>query len=384
MKNKKYGLLLKTGDAEMRALGQIKKELHKDFLPIVEITRGRKLKGVNQWPIQGRLNKLYEIFGGGEGICVDLTSSEQLSCDEIRELYDPIDGYKKWRDFTEKIEREGALFNIIPCILANFNDDNFTENYSLQVKEFMKKYPRIAYRSSLKDDGCYDDFSIIKPLLLEKEQLICIIDCEYITSGGWRSFSERVIARINNTVNLLGDKVSFIICSTSFPNNVSEIGHDISDSFHLNEVDLFENVKSNINESISIMYGDYGSINPIRNDDITMARGWVPRIDVPLQNLIYYYRERRGDKDAYVPRFAIAGKSNNKTPKEDYSVVYTRVAKTAIKDRRFPNTLTTNWGVNQIQACANGASPGANPSFWISVRMNIHIQQQINRLKNIK
>lgn len=384
MKNKKYGLLLKTGDAEMRALGQLKENFHKDFLPIIEITRGRKLKGVNQWPIQGRLKKLYEIFGGGEGICIDLTSSEQLSCDEIKELYDPNKGYEKWRKFTEKVEQEGAFFNIIPCILANFNDVNFVENYSLQVKELLKKYPKVAYRSSLKDDGCYDDFSIIKPFLVEKEQLICIIDCEYITSGGWRSFSEKVIARINNTVNLLGDKVIFVICSTSFPNNVSEIGNDISDSFHLNEIDLFESVKANIDKEIPIIYGDYGSINPIRNDDITMARGWVPRIDVPLSNLIFYYRERRGNKDEYASRFTLSGKSNGKTPKEDYSVVYTRVAKTVIKDKRFPNSLITNWGVNQILACASGASPGSNPSFWISVRMNIHIQQQINRLRNIK
>lgn len=383
MKNKIYGLLLKTGDAEMRALGQLKKESREDFLPIVEITRGRKLKGVNQWPIQGRLNRLYEIFGGGS-ICIDLTSSERLSSDEIIELYDPNEGYVKWREFTEKVLQEGAFSNIIPCILANFNDENFSENYSLQIKEFVGKYPKIAYRSSLKDDGCYDDFGIIEPFLTKKEQLICIIDCEYVTSGGWRSFSDKVIARIKNTVSILGEKVSFVICSTSFPNNVSEIGKDISDSFQLNEIDLFNNVKANIDWNIPIMYGDYGSINPIRNDDVTMARGWIPRIDVPLSNLIYYYRERRKNKDEYIPRFTFAGKPNDKAPKEDYSVVYTRVAKAVVEDKRFPNSLISNWGVNQIMACADGASPGSNPSFWISVRMNIHIQQQINRLKNIK
>ena len=112
--------------------------------------------------------------------------------------------------------------------------------------------------------------------------------------------------------------------------------------------------------TIKIVYGDYGSINPIRNDNIVMARGWIPRIDVPTQREIFYKRERRGE--------------NN------YSNTYSRVARKIVRDSRFPKNFSYNWGIEQINNCAKGASPGSNPSFWISVRMNIHIQQQIERL----
>ncbi|MDR0431429.1 MAG: beta family protein, partial [Tannerellaceae bacterium] len=33
-----------------------------------------------------------------------------------------------------------------------------------------------------------------------------------------------------------------------------------------------------------------------------------------------------------------------------------------------------------IKNASDGASPGSSPSFWISVRMNIHIEQQLKRL----
>ena len=110
---------------------------------------------------------------------------------------------------------------------------------------------------------------------------------------------------------------------------------------------------------ISIMYSDYGSINPIRNDNVIMANGWRPRIDVPLETEIFYYRRR-------------------KVPK-GYAVTYSLVAVDATRDRRFPSEIK-NWGINQIIIAADGASPGSSPSFWISVRMNIYIEQQLRRL----
>jgi len=51
-----------------------------------------------------------------------------------------------------------------------------------------------------------------------------------------------------------------------------------------------------------------------------------------------------------------------------------------VSDNRFPLSLNKNWGINQIKNASDGASPGSSPSFWISVRMNIHIEQQLMRL----
>ena len=96
-----------------------------------------------------------------------------------------------------------------------------------------------------------------------------------------------------------------------------------------------------------------------------MARGWIPRIDVPLDKIVYYYKERR-------PKGVTA-----------YASTYTQVARAVCSDDRFPYGLLENWGIAQIKACAQGASPSASPSFWISVRMNIHIEQQVKRIYSI-
>jgi hypothetical protein len=354
-----YCLLFKTGDAELRCLANTDNSLIQNILPIIEITRGRKLKGEEKYPIGNRLKKIYEIFPN-QPICLDLTSSGSLLCDEIRELFTPINGYEKWLSFLRSVKENGEYTQIIPCIQSNFDDENFVENYRSQVTALLDNFSKIAYRSNLKEEGYYDDIEIISQLLTEEGQLLFIIDCEYLPSGSWRAFADKTIARINNVYELLGNKVVFTVCSTSFPNNISDIGNDTNDTFKIIEIELYNEIIAGIDSRIPIIYGDYGSISPKRNDEIIMARGWIPRIDVPTQTEVYYVRERR-------------------TPARDYSRTYTFVAQKVMSDHRFPHKLSC-WGVDQIKICAEHGAPGASPSFWISVRMNIHLNQQMNRL----
>lgn len=110
-----------------------------------------------------------------------------------------------------------------------------------------------------------------------------------------------------------------------------------------------------------VCYGDYGSINPKRNDNITMSRGWIPRIDVPLEDKVFYYRQRRA-KRAYVD-------------------TYREVAKMIVRDAKYPRNLDC-WGCNQIYYCCT-LPPSSSPNYWISVRMNIHIEQQLRRLETL-
>ena len=95
------------------------------------------------------------------------------------------------------------------------------------------------------------------------------------------------------------------------------------------------------------------------------AHGWIPRIDVPLADSVFYYRERRADKNM------------------NYAPQYTKVAQYVVADKSFPSDLDWNWGVQQIRDCAGGSKPGSAPSFWIAVRMNIHLAQQVKRLASL-
>ena len=354
----KYCLLFKTGDAELRALENLWFESQNIF-PIIELTRGRKSKIETIGKIEKRLNKIESLFHNKE-ICLDLTTSPALTNEEIIGLYDFKNGYKKWVEFLIKQKGKKIYKNIIPNILVDTNDTNIERNLRLQVEKLSNEFLSIAYRNDLADDGCYEDLEMIKSTINKSNaNFYFILDCEYIAPGSWHSYANKINIRISKIQKII-PQTKFIIVSTSFPKYVSDIGRDDNDTFGLNEIDLFNSVSS-VHGVKDIFYGDYGSINPVRNDLVTMSRGWIPRIDVPLATEIFYHRLRRENRDYSETYIELA---------HDYIIV----------DKRFPKKLNKNWGIKQILSCAAGNSPGSSPSFWISVRMNIHIEQQLRRL----
>ncbi|ERJ63771.1 hypothetical protein HMPREF1554_02258 [Porphyromonas gingivalis F0569] len=360
MMDKKYCVIVKTGASELRAMQNLpEKELNK-ILPVVELTRGRaKNVGTKQYPrftypYDTKLTKIKEIFKGVQ-IALDVTSEESLSSQEIDKLFDHSDGYANWTSLLKSLKEEGS--NLIPSILMNYDDEDFEENLRKQVLGLSSDFSEVMYRCAIDDEGAVDDVSLISEYLPENCGLLIILDCGWIPPASYRDPANVCISKIEQLKETLTTKkYSIAVCATTFPNNVSEIGDDISDTFDLREIDLYELITKKHPE---VIYGDYGSINPIRNDQIVMARGWIPRIDVALEKQIYYYRDRKGARE--------------------YSDTYTSVAKRVVSDSRFPSLIEA-WGIRQIENCALGDAPSASPSYWISVRMNSHIMQQIRRL----
>lgn len=357
-----YYLIVKTGDAEMRALENTSSSVLDSIVPIVELTRGRKqtLKDENKtivYPYTKKISRVKEIFRGRK-IVMDLTSDEALMSPETDFLYDPSDGYQNWVSFLANLQDEKCFSEIVPSIVISAEDENLERSLAQQADALTKKFPGIAYRSDIFDDYCYDDIKTIVSNLNGKK-LYVIIDCSYVCQADVKKYIEKVNSRVSNLIPLLPKNSEVIVSATSFPRNVAEIGDDANDVFKLSEVVLFESL---VKEGLYIKYSDYGSINPIRNDNIIMARGWIPRIDIPLPDRVFYYRERRPEKV------------------KDYSSTYTKVANSVLADPNFPNCLDHNWGVRQIRNCAAGMKPSSSPSFWVSVRMCIHIETQVRRL----
>jgi hypothetical protein len=354
MKNK-YNLLFKTGDAEIRALEKSNINFEKIF-PIIELTRGRKSKSDKIGIVSKRIEQLYKIFND-QRICIDLTTEESLSNSQIDDLYNYENGYLNWILFIKDLKLN--YFNkVIPTILVNTDDKNSDKNLLTQVQELSGLCDTIAYRNNITDDGYFEDLQLISKFINNKENLkfILIFDCEYVPSGAVLNTIEVLQARIQKVRRLI-PRVKTIVVSTSFPRYVSDIGNDDSDIFPLNELTIYNGLKD---RNIDVLYGDYGSINPIRNDTVMMTRGWIPRIDVPTLNGIYYHRLR------------------NKL--NDYSSTYILVAQKVFNDSRFPRGYNSNWGIKQIISSKNGNAPGSAPSFWISVRMSIFIEMQLKRM----
>ena len=351
----KYALLLKTGDAELRAAKYFS-DL-KDIFPIIELTRGRKSKNDKEGDVQKRLKQVGEIFRNKD-IILDITSDSALSNPTINNLYNPKDGYIAWIDFLSNISSLNIFNKIYPTIMVNWEDDtNIEENIRKEVESLCKQFDGIVYRNNIEDTGYLDDIELIKKNLQTKStDFIFIIDCTYLLPASINNCVETATKRIREISKILPQTV-FILTATSYPNNVGDSDYD---TIKLTEVLFYNKVKEEF-PSQTILYGDYGSINPIRNDEVSMARGWRPKIDVPLSAELYYYRRRKG-KEKY------------------YSPVYNLVAKEVIKDTRFPYELNHIWGVQQILNCAEGGAPGATASLWISVRVHIHAEHQLKRL----
>ena len=64
---------------------------------------------------------------------------------------------------------------------------------------------------------------------------------------------------------------------------------------------------------------------------------------------------------------------------DSYEPHYVSVANKVVNNPLFEGALES-WGVKQIKLAADGEPPAKAPSFWISVRMEIHMLQQIKRL----
>lgn len=368
--DKKYAVVVKTGDAEFRALENLSPELKGKVLPIVEITRGRKIpetkeekeakknEGKEMHPFEKRLALLRDVFKDHE-IALDLTSDSSLSNSEIDRLFLPDNGYENWVSFLVGLKNENVFNKIIPCILLNVDDPDFYENLKGQVRGLKAHFPTLIFRNNIVDENCYDDLTELIDELSGVE-LHIMVDSGYVLPAAHRNYSEKIKARITNLRKQLPAETKFIVSSTSFPGSISDYGNDYSDTFRLVELDIFNDVYND--NPLNLIYSDYATVNPVRNDAVPMARGWIPRIDVALPNEVYYYRKRR--------------------PKgiKQYVNTYVAVAALVMSDKRFPTNLNDNWGVAEIRNCAKNKPSNTSPGFWISVRMNMHIHQQIRRI----
>jgi hypothetical protein len=358
---KEYILVIKTGDAEIRAVENTSRETLEKVFPLIELTRGRKKTLDDKrevFPFTNRLSRLKEGLKG-LGVAIDATSDGALTSPEVDELYEYGNGYEKWVDFVCRINEEGYFKSITPALIMNYDDPSFEDNLIKEIKQLSAHFDTLLYRNSIEDEFCYTDLPFILRNLPEGRRLLVLIDCSYTPQAMENNVSQKLLKRIENFKNGLVDgRCDLAFCATSFPNNISDIGGEDYDEFRIAEVNMHDKVYSRFPD---VCYGDYGSINPKRNDNITLSRGWIPRIDVPLFDKVFYYRQRRA-KRAYVE-------------------TYKDVARKVVRDSKFPRELDC-WGCSQINICCT-LPPSSSPNYWISVRMNIHIEQQLKRLEQL-
>lgn len=361
--DKKYCVIAKTAQSELRAISNLPRETLDKILPIIELTRGRKITSKEtkevSYPYSKLIEKIEEIYRDCD-IAFDVTSIESLSSPEIDELFGYEGGYTAWIHLLDEIKTKGCFKSIIPSVLLNYDDKNFEENVKLELMQLDSRFCSIMFRYSIENTDGVEDLKLISNNFPKDKELLIVVDCGYVPISSITSTTAICKGIIKNIKENASDrKYKIVLASTTYPNNVTETNDEYADEIRIREIDLYNDVSK---EHRDIVYGDYGTVNPKRNDSIVMANGWLPKIDVALSDLVYYNRQRRPPKVTA------------------YSSTYERVARLATANPKFPISQIDIWGIRQIVDCSMGSVPSSQPSFWISVRMNTHICQQVLRL----
>ena len=360
----KYIPIIKTGESELRALANIDNSV-KDFItPLFEITRGRRLPKSSESFIDKKIDFLSSNFYNTLFI-LDLTSDKTLSNNEIEQLHSSKENYQNWISFC--INNKNNFGSFYPVIQIEEEDDynKYISKLYEQVKALTKEFDFIVFRSQNESEAM-DLITDIKELLDKdinndyciSEKIIYVLDYKYVKDINKCINTAKVFIKALNT---LGIK-NIVISSTSFPSNVSEYMAEVDNiDFDIKEIELYKILYKDINTSgINLIYSDYASINPIRNDNI-YARGWIPRIDVPSN-----------DKKIYCSR-----KRRDKATNESYAKVYAQIAKQIVTCKYFTNLFIEqiiSWGHFEVTNAAEDNVGGATPSFWISTRMSMYLK----------
>lgn len=365
-----YIPIIKTGEAEIRAMSKLTQTMLKDMMPIIELTRGRQKtrtegeKKIVSYPFENRISKVKEYLNG-QTVFLDLTTDESLLSNEVFRLYNPQDGYANWRHFINSNIGEDGFASVIPAILFNWEDPDFESNFRMQLKFMGNEYGEVMYRSSIQTKDCYDELPFILKYLHQDCGLWIVLDGGYLQDSAVTLAYDRCKKRIQNIRSrILGERSAhFVVVATSYPERAQDYGDGNPILISNAEVMLHEILHKDFPD---LYYGDYAGTNPIRKDMVVMARGWIPKIEIPLtyKTKVYWRRRPKGTTE--------------------YKRTYVMVAEDVVRDPEFPTDLRGEWGIDEILRCAGGDVPSSAPSFWISVRMYNHMNQQLMRLRYIK
>ncbi len=347
-----YFPVLKTKDAELRAISAIDLSYRKDILPTYEITKSRITKKNSIGDIVKRLEQIKNIQGKLPYI-LDVTTDSKQKNSQIESILSPINGYESWKSWLELNCGE----QIVPMIHVNFELDEDLSEAKAFVASVTAKYERMALRlpADLEDDE-YEGIVTDIVSALSDTRLYILLD-----EGCIRGRAKSSLAPVTSNYQRAFNKISSlpaavkwlekIVCvAGSFPYQVSAEGKDDEGNFEIYEHSLYLSLKHN---RPMLQFGDYASINV---KQIEMRGGtFVPRIDFCTSTRFYYYRKRR-DVGSYV-----------------------WCAKQVVKSPDYVSN--GSWGDSEISSAADGSPSGISPSFWISVRACNYMIRRVKELR---
>lgn len=347
----RYLPLIKTTDAELKALSNLNPKVKSGILPIFELTRSRRSTLNPQATVDKRVEQIKEIIEKNPFI-LDLTTEDTLSNTEIASMLECDNGFSAWCKFVKRTIQIEKL-NAIPVI--HYNPFAIAD-VKKEINTLKSISPTLAFRVGVDEEDLMSYLETISSVF-DISNLILILDAEFQKLTDTSDTGDRsgqfagILTRVQSRYSPKG-----VVCIfSSFPSSVNDgvYGNFGTGDFLISEAVTHEKLLSSFKD---ILYGDYGSIHPKRYNAFGK---WIPRIDNTYnKSRFYYYRQRREEGG------------------------YIEAAKKLIKDRRYQKIKEFDtWGDEEIVLAAEGTPTGRAPSHWIAVRVNNYITMQYLRVR---
>ncbi|EOS8317900.1 beta family protein [Vibrio parahaemolyticus] len=342
----RYYPLLKSTVSELRALKLLDEDDLVRTTPIFELTKSRKSKNNPGCDVYKKVDEILEIVGDLEFI-LDITNEESLTNDQIESFFDDSNAFYNWTDFVRRIRTEKKA-NVVPMVLAY--DDSEKDTLMLQARRLLKYCSRVCIRIPVELVGDEIVETLIE-VAAELEDVLIIVDLGYVRDDTNLGVKMQDGAELLRDVLAIDDSLETVMLASSFPASVVSVvpnKEKMSSSFKMYTYQIYQYL---LKTDPDLQYGDYACIHPYRGEARPMI--WIPRIDYPYDSKVLFERCRREDGG------------------------YEVCASNIVADPNYSKNRIDCWGCNEIDDAANGILNGKSPSYWISVRSNIHMTRMV-------
>ncbi|WP_296221749.1 hypothetical protein [uncultured Enterobacter sp.] len=350
-----YFPIMKTTIAEMRALKKLSPDVLDKITPIFELTKSRKSKNNQESCVFKKIDEIKSIISERKFI-LDLTSIDSLSNEQINSFQNDDNAFDNWCEFINSIRKQGV--NVTPVLIAY--PDSTIIDLDNELNKLCQDENKVAIRIPIYENDLDDLFKILKKIATLRASLIeyIIFDAGYIPSldVDFGTLAENISYFLEGTSL---SETKLIIASSSFPASALDKiqGDKYNNHFDLDSIASYRKMTKLIKNkgfTDDFYYGDYACIHPNRNEG--KAYNWIPRIDYPTIDVLFFSRVRR----------------------EDGGYVECSKNITSLPDFKTENLKC--WGIKEIIQTSMNNPGGLSPSYWISVRSNIHM----TRMTSIK
>jgi hypothetical protein len=345
LRQQRYIPVVRTRDAEMKGFSNLSNQVLDGIVPLVEITKSRRSTNNPDGAIKKNVDRMLDVLDGRPFV-VDLCAIESFQNREFDNLLDASGAFTNWTSYV----RRQLPPNCIPVV--HLTEPHIEGDFLTQARAVVASGGYVAIRVPTSYSYVRSLVTSVAAMVREGFKIILIVDASFVPP--WQR--EAAFLSCKGIVDSFTTLPTVTVpLSSSFPSSVVDKrygGGDANGKFDLSEVFISEKLKTFASEP-TLWHGDYSLTYPLAVEGI--VTNWVPRVDIPLNDSLYYYRYRRGDGG------------------------YVRAAAEAINDSSFARLKC--WGEDNVREAAAGTPQGMSPAHWIAVRMNMHITRQFTRLK---